>query len=64
LWANPNSYYEARGAEWLNYSLHRSKLVFDNYTPVPNGGMMFLNAELYNCYKSGATLAKPIKLDD
>jgi hypothetical protein len=25
--------------------------------------MMFLNAELYNCYKSGSTLAKPIELD-
>lgn len=64
LWANPNSYYEARGAEWLKYSFHKSKLVFDNYTPVPNGGMMFLNAELYNCYKSGSTLAKPIELDN
>lgn len=48
LFENPHTYDTDRGKLWTTYCLRNDGLIFDNYTPVPNLGLMLFNSQYYN----------------
>lgn len=52
LWENLVNPFALRTIEWLGYSFDDNKLFFDNYTPVPNAGLLVFNSENFNQYNS------------
>ena len=52
LWANLCNPFALRTVEWLSYSFDDNKLFFDNYTPVPNAGMLVFNSENFNQFNT------------
>lgn len=51
LWENPYDYHLSRGMNWANYSFRNNITYFDNYTPVPNAGIMLFNSHIYNPFR-------------
>ena len=52
MWANLCNPFALRTVEWLSYSFDDNKLFFDNYTPVPNAGMLVFNSENFNQFNT------------
>ena len=48
LWTDEVMPTTVRGKNYLNYCFRKSSRYFDNYTPIPNAGLTFLNAEIFN----------------
>jgi hypothetical protein len=48
LWTDEVIPSTLRCRNYLNYCFRKSSRYFDNYTPIPNSGLTFLNAEIFN----------------